>query len=214
MVVPLAMALGWGVNVFGVLGGAVTLLLAQPRAWKALLRHIIVVQLLASIGLGLLLMVIAVVTSSMPWSMLPPYAAGLVVSSVIATGLSVRFSVETPHRPRRPSRTADRRPRLRHADHADERHDRHRCGRHCQPPTVVRRRRRCLRRVHGVHVVAPCLVPLERPGPPVARRGTRGRRLSCRGRCRPTLSGWCGPHAVRHQDVANLLGLSGSWTAP
>lgn len=100
MVVPLAMALGWGVNVFGVLGGAVTLLLAQPRAWKALLRHIIVVQLLASIGLGLLLMVIAVVTSSMPWSMLPPYAAGLVVSSVIATGLSVRFSVEKPHRTR------------------------------------------------------------------------------------------------------------------
>jgi hypothetical protein len=100
MVVPLAMSLGWGVNVFGVLGGAVTLLLAQPRAWKLLLRHIMFVQLAASIGLGLLLMVLAVATSSMSWSVLPPYIAGLVVSSVIATGLSVRYSVEKPHRTR------------------------------------------------------------------------------------------------------------------
>jgi hypothetical protein len=100
MVVPLAMSLGWGVNVFGVLGGAVTLLLAQPRAWKLLLRHIIGVQLMASIGFGILLMVVAVATSSMPWSVLPPYAAGLVVSSVIATGLSVRYSIEKPHRTR------------------------------------------------------------------------------------------------------------------
>jgi hypothetical protein len=100
MVVPLAIALGWGVNVFGVLGGAVTLLLAQPRAWKLLLRHIILVQLVASIGLGLILMVLAVATSSMSWSVLPPYIAGLVVSSVIATGLSVRYSVEKPHRTR------------------------------------------------------------------------------------------------------------------
>jgi hypothetical protein len=100
MVVPLAMALGWGVNVFGVLGGAVTLLLAQPRAWKLLLRHIILIQLLASFGFGLLLMVLAVAWSSMSWAVLPPYLAGLAASSVIATGLSVRYSVEKPHRTR------------------------------------------------------------------------------------------------------------------
>ncbi len=100
MVVPLAMSLGWGVNVFGVLGGAVTLLLAQPRAWKLLLRHIVVVQFAASVILGMVLLVAAVLASSMPWSALPPYAAGLVVSSVIATGLSVRYSVEKPHRTR------------------------------------------------------------------------------------------------------------------
>ena len=100
MVVPLAMSLGWGVNVFGVLGGAVTLLLAQPRAWKLLLRHVVVVQLAASVGLGFLLMVIAVAVSGMHWSQLLPYTAGLVVSSVIATGLSVRYSVEKPHRTR------------------------------------------------------------------------------------------------------------------
>jgi hypothetical protein len=100
MVVPLAMALGWGVNVFGVLGGAVTLLLAQPRAWKLLLRDVILVQLIASFGCGLLLMVLAVATTSMSWSVLPPYLAGLAVSSVIATGLSVRYSVEKPHRTR------------------------------------------------------------------------------------------------------------------
>jgi len=100
MVVPLAMSLGWGVNVFGVLGGAVALLLAQPRAWKLLLRHIILVQLAASVGLGVLLMVVAIAMSGMPWSALPPYTAGLVVSSVIATGLSVRYSVEKPHRTR------------------------------------------------------------------------------------------------------------------
>ena len=100
MVVPLAMSLGWGVNVFGVLGGAVTLLLAQPRAWKLLLRHIILVQLAASVGLGILLMVVAIAVSGMPWSALPPYVAGLAVSSVIATGLSVRYSVEKPHRTR------------------------------------------------------------------------------------------------------------------
>lgn len=100
MVVPLAMSLGWGVNVFGVLGGAVTLLLAQPRAWKLLLRHVVLVQLAASILLGLALMVLAVLTSSMSWSSVPPYAAGLVASSVIATSNSVRFSVEKPHRTR------------------------------------------------------------------------------------------------------------------
>jgi len=100
MVVPLAIALGWGVNVFGVLGGAVTLLLAQPRAWKLLLRHIILVQLAASVGLGVLLMVLAIAISGMSWSALPPYTAGLVVSSVIATGLSVRYSVEKPYRTR------------------------------------------------------------------------------------------------------------------
>ncbi len=100
MVVPLAMSLGWGVNVFGVLGGAVTLLLAQPRAWKLLLRHVVGIQLAASILLGLALMVVAVLTSSMPWSALPPYAAGLVAASVIATSNSVRFSVEKPHRTR------------------------------------------------------------------------------------------------------------------
>ena len=100
MVVPLAIALGWGVNVFGVLGGAVTLLLAQPRAWKLLLGHIVFIQLAASVGLGALLMVLAIAMSGMPWSALPPYAAGLVVSSVIATGLSVRYSVEKPHRTR------------------------------------------------------------------------------------------------------------------
>ncbi len=100
MVVPLAMSLGWGVNVFGVLGGAVTLLLAQPRAWRLLLRHVIVVQLVASVGFGFLLMVVAVAISGMHWSQLLPYTAGLVVSSVIATGLSVRFSVEKPHRTR------------------------------------------------------------------------------------------------------------------
>ncbi|MGV8850235.1 MAG: hypothetical protein ACOH16_11895 [Propionibacteriaceae bacterium] len=100
MVVPLAMSLGWGVNVFGVLGGAVTLLLAQPRAWKLLLRHVVGVQLAASILLGLALMAVAVLTSSMPWSAMPPYAAGLVASSVIATSNSVRFSVEKPHRTR------------------------------------------------------------------------------------------------------------------
>jgi len=100
MVVPLAMSLGWGVNVFGVLGGAVTLLLAQPRAWKLLLRHIILVQLAASIGLGVLLLVLAITMSGMSWSALAPYTAGLVVSSVIATGLSVRYSVEKPHRTR------------------------------------------------------------------------------------------------------------------
>jgi len=100
MVVPLAMSLGWGVNVFGVLGGAVTLLLAQPRAWKLLLRHIILVQLAASVGLGVLLMVLAIAMSGMSWSALPPYIAGLVVSSIIATGLSVRYSVEKPHRTR------------------------------------------------------------------------------------------------------------------
>lgn len=100
MVVPLAMSLGWGVNVFGVLGGAVTLLLAQPRAWKLLLRHVALVQLAASVLLGLALMVVAVLTSSMSWSALPPYAAGLVASSVIATSHSVRYSVEKPHRTR------------------------------------------------------------------------------------------------------------------
>jgi hypothetical protein len=100
MVVPLAIALGWGVNVFGVLGGAVTLLLAQPRAWKLLLRHIVFIQLAASVGLGVLLMVLAIAISGMSWSALPPYTAGLVVSSVIATGLSVRYSVEKPHRTR------------------------------------------------------------------------------------------------------------------
>jgi hypothetical protein len=100
MVVPLAMSLGWGVNVFGVLGGAVTLLLAQPRAWKLLLRHVVGIQLAASILLGLALMAVAVLTSSMPWSALPPYAAGLVASSIIATSNSVRFSVEKPHRTR------------------------------------------------------------------------------------------------------------------
>jgi hypothetical protein len=100
MVVPLAVALGWGVNVFGVLGGAVTLLLAQPRAWKLLLRHIILVQLAASVVLGVLLMVLAIAMSGMSWSALAPYTAGLVVSSVIATGLSVRYSVEKPHRTR------------------------------------------------------------------------------------------------------------------
>jgi membrane protein implicated in regulation of membrane protease activity len=100
MVVPLAMSLGWGVNVFGVLGGAVTLLLAQPRTWKPLLRHIILIQLIASILPGLLLMGVAVAISGMRWSMLPPYAAGLVASSVIATALSVRYSVEKPHRTR------------------------------------------------------------------------------------------------------------------
>jgi hypothetical protein len=100
MVVPLATSLGWGVNVFGVLGGAVTLLLAQPRAWKLLLRHIVLVQLAASILLGLALMAVAVLTSSMPWSAMPPYAAGLVAASVIATSNSVRFSVEKPHRTR------------------------------------------------------------------------------------------------------------------
>lgn len=100
MVVPLAMSLGWGVNVFGVLGGAVTLLLAQPRAWKLLLRHVALVQLAASILLGLALMALAVGISSMSWSALPPYAAGLVASSIIATSLSVRYSVERPHRTR------------------------------------------------------------------------------------------------------------------
>ncbi len=100
MVVPLAMSLGWGVNVFGVLGGAVTLLLAQPRAWKLLLRHVVLVQLAASILLGLALMAAAVMTSSMHWSAMPPYAAGLVASSIIATSNSVRFSVEKPHRTR------------------------------------------------------------------------------------------------------------------
>lgn len=100
MVVPLAMSLGWGVNVFGVLGGAVTLLLAQPRAWKLLLRHVILIQLVASLGLGVILMMVAVATSSMSWSVLPPYVAGLAVSSVIATGLSARYSVEKPHRTR------------------------------------------------------------------------------------------------------------------
>ncbi len=98
MVVPLAMALGWGVNVFGVLGGAVTLLLAQPRAWKLLIRHVALVQLAASVVLGLVLMVVAVATSPMSWSVLPPYLTGLVASSVIATGLSLRYSVEKPHR--------------------------------------------------------------------------------------------------------------------
>jgi hypothetical protein len=100
MVVPLAMSLGWGVNVFGVLGGAVTLLLAQPRAWRLLLRHVILVQLAASVGLGVLLMVLAIAMSGMSWSALLPYTAGLVVSSVMATGLSVRYSVEKPHRTR------------------------------------------------------------------------------------------------------------------
>ncbi|MHB1008532.1 MAG: hypothetical protein ACYC1E_04640 [Propionibacteriaceae bacterium] len=100
MVVPLAMSLGWGVNVFGVLGGAVTLLLAQPGAWKLLIRHVVLVQLVASVGLGLVLMVVAVATSTLPWSVLPAYVAGLAVSSVIATGLSVRYSVEKPHRTR------------------------------------------------------------------------------------------------------------------
>lgn len=100
MVVPLAMSLGWGVNVFGVLGGAVTLLLAQPRAWRLLLRHVVLVQFAASVGIGAVLMVIAVLTSSLPWSTLPPYLAGLIVSSVVATGRSVRYSVERPHRTR------------------------------------------------------------------------------------------------------------------
>ncbi|HET7725283.1 MAG TPA: hypothetical protein VFK68_11635 [Propionibacteriaceae bacterium] len=100
MVVPLAMSLGWGVNVFGVLGGAVTLLLAQPRAWRLLIRHVVLVQLIASLGLGLLLMVVAVATSTLSWSVLPAYLAGLAVSSVIATGLSLRYSVEKPHRTR------------------------------------------------------------------------------------------------------------------
>src|SRR5674476_1621514 len=45
-------------------------------------------------------MVLAIAISGMSWSALPPYAAGLVVSSVIATGLSVRYSVEKPHRTR------------------------------------------------------------------------------------------------------------------
>jgi hypothetical protein len=45
-------------------------------------------------------MVLAIAMSGMSWSALPPYAAGLVVSSVIATGLSVRYSVEKPHRTR------------------------------------------------------------------------------------------------------------------
>ncbi|MBI4900875.1 MAG: hypothetical protein HY829_10410 [Actinobacteria bacterium] len=100
MVVPLAMALGWGVNVFGVLGGAVTLLLAQPRAWKLLIRHVALIQLAASVVLGLVLMVVAVATSTMAWSVLPAYTAGLLASSVIATGLSLRYAVEKPHRTR------------------------------------------------------------------------------------------------------------------
>lgn len=100
MVVPLAISLGWGVNVFGVLGGAVTLLLAQPRAWRLLIRQVVLVQLVASVGLGLVLMVVAVTTSTLPWSVLPGYLVGLAVSSVIATGLSLRYSVEKPHRTR------------------------------------------------------------------------------------------------------------------
>ncbi len=99
MVVPLALSLGWGVNVFGVLGGAVTLLLSQPNAWRPLLRQAAMLQLAATVGMGGVLLVTGAATGG-AWSALPAYATGLVVAAVVCTLTSVHYSVHRPHRTR------------------------------------------------------------------------------------------------------------------
>lgn len=99
LVVPLSLALGWGVNVLGALGGAVTLLLAQPGAWRPLLRAMAGIQLVVTLLLGTALLVIGAGFSD-SWQILPSFVVGLVVASVIATASSLRYSLRRPHRTR------------------------------------------------------------------------------------------------------------------
>ncbi len=99
MVVPLSLAMGWGVNVFGVLGGALTLVLSQPGAWRPLLRAVAGIQLLATVLLGSVLMLAGAAISG-SWTVLPAFWVGLVVASVAATATSLRYSLLRPHRTR------------------------------------------------------------------------------------------------------------------
>ncbi len=100
MVMPLSLAIGFGVNSLGLLGGAVTLLLSQPRSWRLLLRQLGLVQLAATMLLGGLVIAAPAVWGRVTWSAAAAYAVGLWVTAVVTTVASLRYSVHRPHRTR------------------------------------------------------------------------------------------------------------------
>lgn len=100
VVLPLAVAMGWGVNAFGVLAGGVTLLLSQPGVVGRMVSTLAALQAGMTLGLGLPVLLVARALGQMSTTELVAQSVGLAVATVVVVGMSLRWTVLRPRRTR------------------------------------------------------------------------------------------------------------------
>ena len=101
---PLAIALSWGVNVFGVIGQAMPWLMSQPHAMRLLPSIAVGLQVAMTVSLAGLCYLPASVVGGQTGQQTLNLAAGLAVSTALTTRGSLTKAIRRPHLTRLGSR--------------------------------------------------------------------------------------------------------------
>lgn len=95
--VPLAVALAFGINVFGVLGPAMPWLASQPHLMRRLLRYCVLLQFSITMGVSMIIWTPATLGGRLALDDLAAVAAGTLVSTALTTRSAAHKSVNRPH---------------------------------------------------------------------------------------------------------------------
>jgi hypothetical protein len=98
--IPLAVALAWGVNCFGILGTGMTWLAAQPHVMRRLLGATTLVQIMATLVVAILCWAPPILAGRVDGAQVATLAAGLAASTALTTRSALTKAVMRPFRAR------------------------------------------------------------------------------------------------------------------
>lgn len=97
IMIPLVIALAWGANIFGVLGGGLAWLTSQPKLVMKLPWFVFLIQIIFTSSLFVLVWTPALVLGRVPWDNMPSVILSALCTTVLIARSSLHKSIFSPH---------------------------------------------------------------------------------------------------------------------